>query len=91
MRRLRNAIVVAAWIALLAVPAAALGLGGVALLDERLGSWLQGPLTMDWRRVATEVAARWPEGLGMALGMGTLLILLWLESLRRTSARNTSA
>jgi hypothetical protein len=87
MPRYRIPLTVAIWTTALAVPAALLGLVGVALLDETLPQIALSLSRFDWRAISVETSARWPELAGMLVGQALILaILLFLRERRRAPA-----
>jgi hypothetical protein len=64
----------------LAVPFAALALVAVAWIDDnlaRLMASLASP-QVDWQALIREAWSRWPEVLGMLVGMGLIVVILVL-------------
>lgn len=74
------------WYAVMALPAVALSVLFVALLDDYMASWLLSLLGINWEALALEGSARWPELVGMVVGMAVLGGLIALG--RRKQAAN---
>lgn len=82
MVEIKKSLIGSLWFLILALPATALALCGVALLDEYLPA-IVNKLVMvgriDWFAVRLEASARWPEVAGMAIGQMLIIGLLLLE------------
>lgn len=74
------------WYASIAIPAVALSVLVVALLDDYMASWFQSLLEVNWEAVALEGSARWPEIVGMVVGMIVIAGLIIMERRRTTSS-----
>jgi hypothetical protein len=61
------------WYAAVAIPAVALSALIVALLDDYMAAWIQSLAGINWKAVALEGSARWPELVGMVVGM----VVIW--------------
>lgn len=73
------------WYAIVAIPAVALSVLVVALLDDYMTSWIQTLVEVNWRALALEGSARWPELVGMVVGMIVIWGLIYAERRRQTS------
>jgi hypothetical protein len=62
----------------LALPFTLLALAGVAWLTENLTQIATSVAGFDVPAIAREAWARWPEALGMVIGMGLVLLVLVL-------------
>ncbi len=81
MYRVTNALHVIGLILVLSVVPAVLALAVVAILDEYLATWMLGLLDLlqvNSRLFLAEASARWPELVGMLVGMALILALLWI-------------
>lgn len=81
MSRVTNALHVIGLILILSVIPAVLALTVVAILDEYLATWMLGLLDLlqvNTRLFLAEASARWPELVGMLVGMALIVALLWL-------------
>ena len=79
MRKYQHLPIGALWTLILAIPATALGLVVVALLDEYLPyvvNTLLSAVNVDLQAFGHEMSTRWPEVVGMVVGQ--LLILTFL-------------
>ena len=92
MNRVMNTLHVVGLILVLSVVPAVLALVVVAILDEYLASWLLSLLSMlqiNARHFLNEASARWPELVGMLVGMVLILGFLWMARWRlRTETAN---
>lgn len=92
MNRVMNTLHVVGLILVLSVVPAILALVVVAVLDEYLATWLLSLLDMfqiNARHLITEASARWPELVGMLVGMVLVLGFLWMARWRlRTETSN---
>jgi hypothetical protein len=79
MPRQRVPITAVLWTTALAVPAALLGLVGVALLDETLPQIALSLSRLNWRALGVESSARWPELAGMIVGQALILVIFLLR------------
>jgi len=79
-------IAVLRWYAAVAIPAVALSLLVVTLLDDYMASWIQSLTGINWQALALEGSARWPELVGMLVGMVVIWGLIVMERRRQTSA-----
>ena len=81
MNNIRKWLVGSFWFLALALPATALALGGLVLLDAYLPS-LANKLAMaariDWLSLKLEGSARWPEVAGMIIGQLLIFVFLLL-------------
>lgn len=73
------------WYAAVAIPAVALSVLVVALLNDYMASWLQSLTGINWRALALEGSARWPELVGMLVGMIVIWGLIVLERRRQAN------
>ena len=74
------------WYAVIAIPAVALSILVVALLDDYMASWVQALNAISWKSLALEGSARWPELVGMVVGMIVIWGLIIMERRRQTNA-----
>lgn len=74
------------WYAVIAIPAVALSILVVALLDDYMASWVQALNAISWQSLALEGSARWPELVGMVVGMIVIWGLIIMERRRQTNA-----
>lgn len=88
MPRYRVWITAAFWTLALAIPAALLGLIGVAFLDEILPRIALSLARFDWQSIGVEASARWPEIAGMVVGQVLILAIFLLMRGRRRSTAN---
>jgi len=92
MYRVMNTLHVVGLILVLSVVPAVLALVVVAILDEYLASWMLSLLNMlqiNVRHFLTEASARWPEVVGMLVGMVLVMAFLWMARARlRTETSN---
>ena len=81
MYRVTNALHVIGLVFVLSVIPAVLALTVVAILDEYLATWMLGLLDLlqvNTRLFLAEASARWPELVGMVVGMALIIALLWV-------------
>jgi hypothetical protein len=93
MYRVTNALHVIGLILVLSVVPAILALCVVAILDEYLATWMLGLLDMlqvNSRLFLAEASARWPELVGMLVGMALILALLWITRNHLTAETNNN-
>jgi hypothetical protein len=94
MSRVMNTLHVVGLILVLSVVPAVLALVVVAILDEYLASWmlsLLNILQINARHFLNEASARWPEAVGMLVGMVLVLAFLWMarSRLRTETSKNS--
>jgi L-lactate permease len=85
MNRVLNILHVVGLILVLSVVPAVLALVVVAILDEYLATWLLRLLDMlqiNAHQFFTEASSRWPELIGMLVGMVLILGFLWMARWR---------
>jgi hypothetical protein len=83
MDKIRISLIGSFWFLALALPATALALGGVALLDEHLptiANKLALVAHIDWPALKIEASVRWPEVAGMIIGQLLIFGFLLLRS-----------
>jgi hypothetical protein len=57
----------------------------VALLDDYMASWIQSLTGVNWEALALEGSARWPELVGMVVGMVVIWGLIVMERRRQNA------
>ncbi|MGD2161548.1 MAG: hypothetical protein PVI81_02510 [Anaerolineales bacterium] len=85
MKQGKVGLAVLRWYAAVAIPAVALSLLVVALLDDYMASWIQSLAGINWGALALEGSARWPEVVGMVVGMVVIWGLIIMERRRQTN------
>ncbi len=91
MRRYQHLPIGALWTLILAIPATALGLVIVALLDEYLPyvvNTLLSAVNVDLQTFGQEMSTRWPEVVGMVVGQLLILTFLFFAWTRTRSESN---
>lgn len=73
------------WYAAIAIPAVALSVLVVALLDDYMSSWIQSLAGIRLESLALEGSSRWPELVGMIVGMVVIWGLIIMERRRQTN------
>ncbi|MGD2058134.1 MAG: hypothetical protein PVF85_01070 [Anaerolineales bacterium] len=85
MEKRKVGFAVLRWYAALAIPAVALSVLVVGLLDDYMSSWIQALVGVRWESLALEGSARWPELVGMIVGMVVIWGLIIMERRRQTN------
>jgi hypothetical protein len=85
MKEGKVGLAVLRWYTAVAIPAVALSVLVVALLDDYMATWIQSLTGVNWEALALEGSARWPELVGMIVGMVVIWGLIVLERRRQTT------
>lgn len=85
MKQGKVGLAVLRWYAAVAIPAVALSVFVVALLDDYMATWIRSLTGVNWEALALEGSARWPELVGMVVGMVIIWGLIVMERRRQTT------